>query len=111
MSLPLIGIAVLLPFAIYGVYSLLKASHCHATTNYGRAEHFYGYHDSPWNTKVQYTSQECVICCDSEADHVILDCRHCCLCEKCANKLQRNGDPLCPLCRGPIDRIIRIYSS
>ncbi len=39
--------------------------------------------------KVEDTPKECVVCLDSVATHVILDCMHLCLCEGCAPAVKK----------------------
>eukprot|EP00475_Leptophrys_vorax_P044351 TRINITY_DN885_c0_g1_i1.p1 TRINITY_DN885_c0_g1~~TRINITY_DN885_c0_g1_i1.p1 ORF type:complete len:124 (+),score=24.29 TRINITY_DN885_c0_g1_i1:507-878(+) len=48
--------------------------------------------------------QECIICLDKMADHVILDCMHLCLCEDC-----HDGMSTCPKCRQPIKEIRKVF--
>jgi hypothetical protein len=47
----------------------------------------------------------CVICLSQEADHIVLPCAHLALCSTCG---LRNMD-VCPVCRGGVHSIIRVY--
>jgi len=49
--------------------------------------------------------QECIICLDKMADHVILDCMHLVLCEDCAPDITQT----CPKCRKPVSSIRKVY--
>jgi len=62
--------------------------------------------------KEKTPSKECVVCLDAEADHVVLDCFHMCMCEQCAGVLNREADPkkkICPVCRGPIRDVKKVF--
>jgi len=63
--------------------------------------------EDPWK-------RECTICLDAPASHIILDCFHLCLCEKCAKilatqEIAPGKDRLCPKCRAPIRAIHKTY--
>lgn len=47
---------------------------------------------------------ECVVCMAAPREVVLLGCGHVCACEQCAGMLRD-----CPLCRGPIDRVVRLF--
>jgi len=62
--------------------------------------------------KEKVPSKECVVCLDAEADHVVLDCFHMCMCETCASMLNKESDPkrkICPVCRGPIRDVKKVF--
>ena len=48
--------------------------------------------------------EECVVCMAAPKECVLLECAHACVCEQCAGTLIA-----CPLCRRPIDRVVRIF--
>lgn len=52
---------------------------------------------------------ECVICSNA-VDSVLYRCGHMCVCNLCARHL-KVGNQCCPLCRAPIDDIVRVYSA
>lgn len=57
-------------------------------------------------------SQECVLCMDKAATHVMVPCGHVCLCDTCATpgslmRLHRQ----CPICRAAIQQTVRIYGA
>lgn len=65
------------------------------------------YHDnvSDYNdTSGNYDNGQCVICIANEREVVFLECKHFCVCTTCASELI-----LCPLCRQPIIRKIKIF--
>lgn len=48
----------------------------------------------------------CLICCVNPREVLILECGHLCCCADCGNTL----DPaLCPVCRGPISRLVPAF--
>ncbi|AAP85726.1 iap-3 [Adoxophyes orana granulovirus] len=50
------------------------------------------------------SDQTCILCCDRKRDVVILECGHVIVCSNCSFSL-----PNCPLCRGYINKVIKIY--
>lgn len=56
-------------------------------------------------------SGDCLICLDRPKDATIVhgNTGHVCCCTTCANELMRKG-ARCPICRAPIDRVIRQYT-
>ncbi|XP_012718349.2 E3 ubiquitin-protein ligase NEURL1B [Fundulus heteroclitus] len=52
---------------------------------------------------------ECTICFDQEVDTVIYTCGHMCLCNDCGQKLKRQINACCPICRRPIRDVIKTY--
>jgi len=49
----------------------------------------------------------CVVCTDNISDTVILECGHLCICNTCATLEFEN----CPMCRGPVSNMMRVYVS
>lgn len=54
-------------------------------------------------------NRECVVCMDVEANHIILDCMHICLCGTCAAVYASSKKTECPKCRGHINRIAKTF--
>ncbi|KAG9339326.1 hypothetical protein JZ751_023882 [Albula glossodonta] len=54
-------------------------------------------------------SGECTVCFDQEVDTVIYTCGHMCLCSHCGQKLKRQINACCPICRRPIKDVIKTY--
>lgn len=52
------------------------------------------------------TSKECVICFDNVADTALLECGHLSCCNTCAKPLK-----ICPICRGHVSKVVKIYQS
>ena len=50
----------------------------------------------------------CSICLDQEAVNAILPCGHRCLCDACVNPTQIR---ICPICRSPVNQIVKIFDS
>ncbi len=50
----------------------------------------------------------CWICCQGEREAVLLECGHGGICFSCALRCARKRPPLCPMCRSPIQQIVRI---
>lgn len=55
---------------------------------------------------------QCVICKDKAPVRAVVPCGHLCLCDDCALSISQSPSHsrLCPLCRGPARRTLRIYS-
>jgi len=47
---------------------------------------------------------ECVVCLAAPRECVLVSCGHQCVCEQCSGALG-----VCPLCRAPVERAIRVY--
>ena len=52
----------------------------------------------------------CVVCMDAPKNHFIRPCMHMCTCEACTLQLQEQGAQSCPVCRGPIEGIERVFT-
>uniref|UniRef100_A0A8V5FZA2 RING-type E3 ubiquitin transferase n=1 Tax=Melopsittacus undulatus TaxID=13146 RepID=A0A8V5FZA2_MELUD len=50
----------------------------------------------------------CVICLSRPRECVLLGCGHICCCFRCFQALPSH---LCPICRGPIDRVVPLYQA
>ena len=53
----------------------------------------------------------CILCFENEKNAVMVPCGHSSFCYECGNKCIRTftgPDPLCPLCRQPIERCIQM---
>ncbi len=53
----------------------------------------------------------CVVCCDRPSVMAAVPCGHVCLCNTCSDVCMsgENGQPTCPLCRGAMQSVLRIY--
>ena len=51
----------------------------------------------------------CVVCMDAPKQYAIRPCMHVCTCEACTQQLQEQGAQSCPVCRGPIEGIERVF--
>lgn len=56
--------------------------------------------------RAESSDKLCIICLDAEKTHVIVPCGHYCLCTACSKKITKDK---CPICKGNITDIIRIY--
>lgn len=58
---------------------------------------------------------ECVICFDAEANHIVLDCMHICLCGDCSvhykETIAGGGTENCPICRSEIREIRKTFKN
>ena len=54
----------------------------------------------------------CIICLEQPKNATLIhgDTGHCCCCWPCGQVLMRRRDP-CPICRAPIERVIRQFNS
>ena len=57
-------------------------------------------------------SSKCIICMEQPKNATVIhgDTGHCCTCWPCAQVLKQRGDP-CPICRAPIDHVIRQFNA
>ena len=51
--------------------------------------------------------KKCIICIDKPRAMRLLPCGHCSTCDACTSQLC-NGQPVCPVCRAPFNRLARI---
>jgi hypothetical protein len=49
---------------------------------------------------------DCTICLDQPSTHACVPCGHRCMCEGCGGAMTQE---LCPICRTPVERIIKIF--
>ncbi len=47
---------------------------------------------------------ECTICMTAGATHAVVPCGHLCMCGSCSRSVQK-----CPICRGPVESLLRVY--
>ncbi len=52
---------------------------------------------------------ECTVCMDQRATAVFTPCGHMCCCFTCAHRCANDGG--CPICRGEVDNVVRVYAS
>ena len=52
----------------------------------------------------------CIICYNAHRRCVIFPCRHLCSCLECGKKLETE-QPMCPICRGDIDKLAEVFFS
>ena len=50
-----------------------------------------------------------VVCFDAPKDHLVLPCKHLCVCEACAEQLTKTRTPTCPVCREPIRETMKVF--
>ena len=57
-------------------------------------------------------NSKCIICMEQPKNATVIhgDTGHCCCCYACAQVLKQRGDP-CPICRAPIDHVIRQFNA
>jgi E3 ubiquitin-protein ligase MUL1 len=55
--------------------------------------------------------QLCVVCLRKRRKAAFIPCGHLVCCCKCALRMEREAEPLCPMCRQDIRYMIRIYDS
>lgn len=51
----------------------------------------------------------CVVCMERQSDCAVVPCGHLCGCEGCLNEIKNSASPQCPMCRGPVTSLIRIF--
>ena len=56
--------------------------------------------------------ETCVVCMDEKRTHIIMPCGHYCLCEECAEKINKGtGTKKCPICRGSINSFSQVFKN
>ncbi|KAJ7376096.1 hypothetical protein OS493_036859 [Desmophyllum pertusum] len=57
-------------------------------------------------------NSKCIICMEQPKNATVIhgDTGHCCCCLACAQVLKQRGDP-CPICRAPIEHVIRQFNA
>lgn len=69
-----------------------------------------GLSDDDQTTNTTTTNNNtCVVCHDETAVMAIVPCGHICLCTACSETCINDSNP-CPLCRGDIQSVLRVYS-
>ena len=60
-----------------------------------------------------YSEHPCVVCQVEKANVAVVPCGHVCLCQSCSNTYQnlRRGAKQCPICRGSMEKTMKIYLS
>lgn len=56
------------------------------------------------------SSQMCAVCLSEPASHIVTPCGHQCGCKQCLETLKQSTG-ICPICRGRIGSIIRVFAS
>jgi len=59
------------------------------------------------STQISPPDMLCSVCVDAPADYIVVPCGHQCGCETCLTSLRATSG--CPICRGSISNIIRVY--
>ena len=52
---------------------------------------------------------ECVVCLGSPSTCAFVPCGHQCVCEDCARAVSASAIRACPMCRGDIERFVRVF--
>ena len=50
---------------------------------------------------------QCLICFENPQEVIFLECGHLCCCKECSERVSGR----CPVCRGPITRIVTVYKA
>jgi predicted GIY-YIG superfamily endonuclease len=57
----------------------------------------------------QHTDETtCTVCLENPRSIVVMPCNHLCMCTECAKRVMTTS-PLCPICRTPASKTIRVY--
>mmetsp|Transcript_3771 Transcript_3771/g.4182 ORF Transcript_3771/g.4182 Transcript_3771/m.4182 type:complete len:300 (-) Transcript_3771:28-927(-) len=62
--------------------------------------------DAVQKTTDQSENNECKVCFDNPINSVIVDCGHSCLCMTC---VESHEFKVCPVCRTPVTKIVKVY--
>jgi len=52
---------------------------------------------------------ECVICMDAKCEMICLPCGHMAMCEKCSVQFSQGKLASCPMCRGTLTQVLKVY--
>merc|ERR1712137_343909 len=55
-------------------------------------------------------SELCVICLTNVKTHAFVPCGHRCVCQECGDAMFRRPPVLCPVCRGPTQCVLQIFT-
>jgi hypothetical protein len=69
-----------------------------------------GQADAAGETQKTAASEECRVCMERPIDHVAIPCGHMAVCGQCAQHLL-TAAPLCVICRGPVERFVKVFKS
>jgi hypothetical protein len=53
----------------------------------------------------------CIVCCNAPKECVFVPCGHHATCMACGKLVQEQAGKGCPVCRRPIERVLRIYEA
>jgi protein neuralized len=65
--------------------------------------------EAPAETSADDDSGLCTICLERMADSAVIPCGHMCGCNECLEEVRKSARPECPMCRGPVSSILKIY--
>eukprot|EP01116_Phalansterium_solitarium_P002639 TRINITY_DN1278_c0_g2_i1.p1 TRINITY_DN1278_c0_g2~~TRINITY_DN1278_c0_g2_i1.p1 ORF type:complete len:1702 (+),score=535.05 TRINITY_DN1278_c0_g2_i1:114-5219(+) len=51
---------------------------------------------------------DCHLCLQNEKQVAVIPCGHCCMCVECSDRFKPK---LCPICRGPVAQLLRIFTN
>lgn len=51
----------------------------------------------------------CRICMNNNSDAVILPCAHAGICFECGKRIKDNANETCPICRGRVEDVKKLY--
>ena len=69
----------------------------------------YSSQDASTSCKAEEKESQCVVCWDAPAQGVCIPCGHLAGCMECLSEIKGKGWG-CPVCRAPIDQVIRVYA-
>ena len=77
----------------------------------GIPQHAMSMPTSPVDSSLLDESNECKVCCEEAVNCVLYTCGHMCMCYSCAMAVKEQKGGLCPICRQPIQDVIKTYRS
>jgi len=63
------------------------------------------------SSETDNNSGKCCICYRKRANKLMLPCRHVCSCQTCLRGFVRGEQPVCPICRTPIQSVVELLFS
>ena len=55
------------------------------------------------------SDDSCSICLSAAKTHLLTPCGHKCMCEQCAGGYMYRAGSQCPICRGRVQSVMRVY--
>ncbi|RPF82376.1 MAG: RING-HC finger protein [Rhodothermaceae bacterium TMED105] len=58
---------------------------------------------------IEFISARCVVCFHAPLELCCIPCGHFCLCESCHKSMKNHSQTFCPICKGSVSNVQKIY--